>query len=38
MIHFSKNLIYHLSYEVLEEKFIKMEKSMKQVKKFDEII
>lgn len=38
MIHFAKNLVYYLVYEVLEQKWIKFEQSMASVTNFDDIL
>eukprot|EP01016_Furgasonia_blochmanni_P005186 TRINITY_DN1200_c0_g2_i1.p1 TRINITY_DN1200_c0_g2~~TRINITY_DN1200_c0_g2_i1.p1 ORF type:complete len:267 (+),score=54.71 TRINITY_DN1200_c0_g2_i1:65-865(+) len=38
MLHFSKNLIYNMTYEVLEQKWLKLENSLKTVSKFDDLI
>lgn len=39
MLHFSKNMIYNLSYEVVELKWNKLENNLKNnVKVFDDII
>ena len=38
MLHFSKNLVYNMCYEVLEQKFNKLESELKEVTKFDDII
>jgi len=38
MIHFAKNLVYYLSYEVLEMQWEAFIKRLKDVKNFDEIL
>jgi gamma-tubulin complex component 2 len=38
MIHFSKNLVYNMAFEVLEQKWLKFEANMKNVTKFDDIL
>lgn len=38
MLNFSKNLVYNMSYEVLERKWIKFENELKNVQNFDELI
>jgi len=38
MIHFSKNLVYNMAFEVLEQKWLKFEANMKTVTKFDDIL
>lgn len=38
MIHFAKNMVYYLVYEVLEQKWAKFEQSMTNVTSFDDII
>jgi len=38
MIHFSKNLVYNMAFEVLEQKWLKLEQNMKNVTKFDDIL
>lgn len=38
MLNFSKNLVYNMSYEVLERKWIKFENEFKNVQNFDDLI
>lgn len=38
MLHFAKNLVYYLVYEVLEQKWLKFEQAMNNVANFDEIL
>lgn len=38
MLNFTKNLVYNMSYEVLERKWLKFEHDLKNVQNFDELI
>lgn len=38
MLNFTKNLVYNMSYEVLERKWLKFENDLKNVQNFDELI
>ena len=38
MIHFAKNFVYYLVYEVLEQKWLKFEEGMANVTNFDDVL
>ena len=38
MMHFAKNLVYYLSFEVFEMQWENLKKKMKTVKNFDDIL
>jgi gamma-tubulin complex component 2 len=38
MIHFSKNLIYNMCYEVLEQKWLKFSAALRAAKRFEDLL